>query len=258
MDKRIRSPNYPAISLPEAINRVTALYRAIHTHGAPREVVAKGMGYNTLNGASATAISALHKYGLLDRSGEDTKVSERALSILHPHTPQEKAEAIRAAAVEPALFAELAERFPGAMPNEDLLRNYLLRKGFAPAATVAVIAAYRETSEMVEREGAGYDSAPTTAAQEPPAMTHLGLATHQAFQKVISNQEDGRQIGRYDFEDGGFVKIVASAEIDTEEALSMVETIVELKRKEIERRKQRIAIESSGKFDPDEPEDVMS
>jgi hypothetical protein len=45
------------------------------------------------------------------------------------------------------------------MPNEDLLRNYLLRKGFAQAATIVVIAAYRETSEMVEREGTGYDSA---------------------------------------------------------------------------------------------------
>jgi hypothetical protein len=253
MDKRIRSPNYPAISLPDAIARVTTLYRAIHTHAAPREVVAKGMGYNTLNGASATAISALHKYGLLERSDDDIKISERAFSILHPHTPQEKAEAIRAAAAEPALFAELAERFPGAMPNEDLLRNYLLRKGFAPAATTAVIAAYRDTSEMVDREGVGYDSASTTAAQEPPAMTNLGFSTHQAVQKVLSNQEDGRQIGRYDFEDGGFVKIVASAEIDTEEALNMVETIVELKRREIVRRKQRIATESSGKFDPDEP-----
>ena len=113
MDKRIRSPNYPAISLPDAVTKVTTLYRAIHTHAAPRAVVAKGMGYNTLNGASATAISALHKYGLLERIGDEIKVSERALSILHPHTPQEKADAIRAAAGEPALFAELNERFPG-------------------------------------------------------------------------------------------------------------------------------------------------
>ena len=77
-------------------------------------------------------------------------------------------------------------------------------------------------------------------------------STHHFVQKSLLIQDDVRQIGRYDFEDGGFVKIVASPEIETEEALAMVETIVELKRKEIERRKQRIAVEMSGKFDPDE------
>src|SRR5438445_9958319 len=116
MDKRHRSPNYPAISLPEAISKVTAVYQSLHTHGAPREVVAKGMGYNSLNGASATAISALHKYGLLERSGDEVKVSERALRILHPHSLTEKAQAIREAAREPQLFGELAERFPGRLP----------------------------------------------------------------------------------------------------------------------------------------------
>jgi len=252
MEKRIRSPNYPAISLPDAIGRVTALYRAIHTHAAPREVVAKGMGYNTLNGASATTISALHKYGLLERVGDEVKVSERALSILHPHTPQEKAEAIRAAAAEPALFAELAERFPGSMPNEDLLRNYLLRQGFAPAAVASVIAAYRDTSDMVAAEGQGYDSASSPATQGRPMQPPALISTHELLAKSLISQGDTRQIGQYNFEDGGFVRIVATPEIDTEEALSMVETIVDLKRKEIERRKQRIASQPSDKFDPDE------
>jgi hypothetical protein len=84
-------------------------------------------------------------------------------------------------------------------------------------------------------------------------MHSIAHATHQAVQKVITNQEDGRQIGRYDFEDGGFVKIIASQEIDTEEALSMVETIVALKRKEIERRKLRITSQPDESIDFDEP-----
>lgn len=158
MEKRIRSPNYPALSLPDAIEKVTALYRAEHTHPAPREVVAKGMGYNSLNGASASAISALQKYGLLERSGEELRVSERALRILHPHPPEERGAAIRQAALEPPLFAELNDRFPGRIPSDDLLRNYLIRNGFAPSAVTAVITAYRETSEMAEREGREHDS----------------------------------------------------------------------------------------------------
>src|SRR5438477_144269 len=110
--KRIRSPNYPALSLPDAIEKAAALYRVQHTHAAPREVAVRGMGYNTLNGASATAISALHKYGLLDRVGDEVKISDRALRILHPEPLEERSAAILEAAREPPLFGELAERFP--------------------------------------------------------------------------------------------------------------------------------------------------
>jgi hypothetical protein len=158
MEKRVRSPNYPALSLPMAIEKVAALYRAQHTHAAPREIVARSMGHNSLNGASASAISAVQKYGLLAKVGEGLKISDRALRILHPHSAGEKAEAIREAAYEPSLFAELRDRFSGRMPSEDLLKNYLIRKGFAPAALTAVIAAYRETSEMAESAGEAHDS----------------------------------------------------------------------------------------------------
>jgi hypothetical protein len=173
MDKRIRSPNYPALSLPDAIDKVTALYRAQHTHPAPREVVARGIGYNSLNGASASAISALQKYGLLERTGDEIRVSERALRILHPHPPEERGAAIREAAQEPPLFAELNERFPGRMPSDDLLRNYLIRNGFAPSAVTSVITAYRETSEMAEREGREHDS-----LREQP-QEHAGMRSSE-------------------------------------------------------------------------------
>jgi len=183
MDKRIPSPNYPALSLPDAIERVAALYRAQHTHGAPREVIARGMGYNSPNGASASAISALHKYGLLDRTGDEIKVSERALRILHPHSAEERAAAVHEAANEPPLFAELNERFAGRMPSDDLLRNYLIRNGFALEAVTSVITAYRETSEMVEREGRAHDS-PREQTRE-----HDDMAASQHRQGVARQRE---------------------------------------------------------------------
>lgn len=234
MEKRIRSPNYPALSLPDAIEKVTALYRNMHTHAGPRKVVVKGMGYNTLNGASATAISALHKYGLLERiSGDEIKVSERALRILHPHSPEERATAIREAAVEPPLFVELAERFPGRLPNEELLRNYLVRKGFAPAAASQVILTYRETSELVNRETGEHDSG-SDPTPEPNMLP--SAATPQQGQHVQKGQHVqglGRQLGRYDFEGGAFVQMLAGGNIDTETALNMIETLLKMKRDEL-------------------------
>src|SRR4051795_11196605 len=108
MESRFRSPNYPSLSLPAALERVRALYNAQHTLAVSRELVAKGMGFGTLHGASASAISAAQKYGLLTKVvGDKLKVSERAMRILHPNSEAERAEAIREAAYEPALFAEL-------------------------------------------------------------------------------------------------------------------------------------------------------
>ncbi len=245
MEKRVRSPNYPAMGLQEAINRIAGLYKVQHLHFAPREVVAKGLGYSSLNGASATAVSALLKYGLLERSGEDLRVSDRAMRILHPHNPQEKASAIREAAVSPALFAELMEKFPGQMPNDDLLRNYLIRNGFAESALGNVISAYRETSDMVSREGASYDGV-IEHDEEPIAMTHTmpqPQPTNRVLQPPMITMQstekfsEERSISRYDFEEGMYVRIVASPGLDTEEALDMVETMVALKRKELARKK---------------------
>jgi len=261
MDKRIRSPNYPALSLPEAIAKVETLYNSIHTHSAPREVAAKGMGYSSLNGASATAISALHKYGLLVREGEQIKISDRALRILIPHGKEEKADAIREAAREPTLFGELAERFPGKLPNEELLRNYLLRRGFAPAAVPAVVLAYRETSELVARQGGGHDSgsepmesppmqsansSPPTRPTQPAAFS--GEMTQRPSSSSVS-ESDEQSIVRYDFVEGGYIRIATAGGVDIEEALDVIDALLALKRKELQRKRSQRRQQSTEHFE---------
>jgi hypothetical protein len=54
-----------------------------------------------------------------------------------------------------------------------------------------------------------------------------------------------RPIGRYDYEDGSYIKIVASGDVDTETALEMVETLIALKRRELERRKTSVSPEAT-------------
>jgi hypothetical protein len=225
------------------------LYRAQHTHAAPREVVARGMGYSSLNGASATAISALHKYGLLERAGDEVKISDRMMRILHPQTATERSTALSEAARSVPLFAELDERFPGRMPNDELLRNYLVRKGFAPAAVSSVILAYRETSEMVGREATGHDSSEPQQEQAEMMTTTVPAtaeARHPAPAAVFGNvASDERPVGRYDYEDGSYVRIMARGGIDTEEALDMVETLIAMKRQELARRKTPVSTDTA-------------
>ncbi len=254
MEKRVRSPNYPAISLTEAIGRIESIYREINRHAGPREVIAKAMGFGGLNGASATVISALHKYGLLDRDGDEVRVSDRALRILHPHSDSERSAAVVEAGRAPSLFAELAEKFPGRVTNQDLLKNYLIRRGFAPSALDAVVAAYLETSEIVARESessavgqlrGGEHIATVSAASHPGPIPQERVVLSSAVQQAGTTGE--RSMGRYDFEGGAYVRIVAGGEIDTLDALDMVETLVQLKRRELERARavRRLSVETS-------------
>jgi hypothetical protein len=255
MEKRVRSPNYPGLSLPEAIQRIHSLYKAQHTHAAPREIIAKGIGYNSLNGASATAISAIGKYGFLEKSGEGFKLSERAMSIIAPHNPAEKAEALKAAAMEPKLFADLFERFPPPLPNDEVLRNYLIRAGFAPSAVSPAVLAYRETIDLVDREAPGYP----VASPAPEGGSSMDHAVAQAASKlpyqqpsfVSSNRDDTRDLGRWHFEDGTWVQILAAENVDTEQALEMAEMLIQIRRKEL--RKRKVAQDESDEADGNGP-----
>lgn len=156
---RIRSPNYPAISLPEAIERVRKIHAKEQHLAAPREVIAAHLGYGGLNGASNKAISAISKYGLLeDVNGDKVKVSPLAMSILFPGAPSEKTAAIKEAAFKPAIFSEIAGEWGGQQPSDANLRSWLIRRNFASDALDRVIQSYRDTIGLVAQEGGSYDS----------------------------------------------------------------------------------------------------
>ena len=154
---RVRSPNYPQISLPDAIKKVGQVFSRENRHPAPKEVVVKHLGYGGVNGASLGALSALLKYGLLSEKDGSYQVTDRALAILHPKDQAEKQEAVVAAARSPALFADLGDQFKGDPPSDDNLRSYLVRRGFSPSSLSNVIRSYRETIEVAGGEGEDID-----------------------------------------------------------------------------------------------------
>ncbi len=153
MATKARSPNYPAISLPKAIDLTAKLYNEAHTHKASSAVVAGALGYTGLNGASMGAISALKKYGLIEGVGDNEfKVSKDGLTIVvDPKSSTERATAILRAAFRPALFAELRVEYGDKPPkSDDFLRAFLLKKGFVQSVVEIPIRTYRETMELVE------------------------------------------------------------------------------------------------------------
>jgi hypothetical protein len=184
---RVRSPNYPTLSLPEAIDAVAKIHAAEQHLAAPKEVVAKHLGYASFHGLAARIVSAIEKYGLLeDVSGDKVKVSPLAMSILFPSTPEEKKRAISEAAFKPLLFAAIKEEWQGERPSDQNLRVYLVRKKFGSDALDRVIEVYKATMDLVTLESKGYDSANTgqndhKKQEKSPMHTSTGQHTDARF-----------------------------------------------------------------------------
>lgn len=173
---RIRSPNYPAFSLPEAISRIKIVYEKEQHLAAPKNVIAKHLGYSSISGASLKTVSAIGKYGLIEEAGNDKfRVSSLAVSILHPSNDEEKANAIREAAYKPDLFQEISAEWEGKVPSDENLKSYLLKRNFAMEAIPKVIKSYRETIDLVTRESGMYPVENGPVAQKtqekPPVQT---------------------------------------------------------------------------------------
>src|SRR5258705_12421046 len=83
---RHRSPNYPAIDLGKAVERVGELYKSAKTHFVPVSVAHERWEYKALGSVGDQAVAALKSFGLVDIEGAGDKrqlrVSEAARRIL--------------------------------------------------------------------------------------------------------------------------------------------------------------------------------
>lgn len=191
-----RSPNYPGLNIQKAIGKAEVIYRAEHTHPAPRDVIAKHLGYGSLNGSSLTVIGALNHYGLMEAAGDGLKVSDDAVTMFElPAGQAEHREALIRCAFKPQLFAELRSQFGDKLPSEANLRHALIKKGFLPGAADGVIRVFRENLEVVGALENGYDEdeesplpptqpVPSQANQPPP---HRPVEVGKSVDSIASN-----------------------------------------------------------------------
>jgi hypothetical protein len=193
---KTRSPEYPAISLKEAIERVKLVYDKDYQNRLPKHVIAEHMGYKSLSGASLPVLSALTKYGLLEGRGDETRVSDLAVALIahEPGTP-ERMQALKQASVLPELFTDLDKRFQDGKASDQAIRSYLLTSKFIPVAADAAIRAYRDTKEFVEAESAGYNGheaepeaivtpqvhTPPSKPGTPPPAPPRAMTMHEKF-----------------------------------------------------------------------------
>ena len=158
---------------------MASIHAAEQHLAAPKQVVAKHLGYTSFHGLAGRVVSAIEKYGLLEEvNGDKVKVSPIAMSILFPATPEEKQKAINEAAFKPSLFAGIRDEWQGSRPSDENLRVYLVRKKFGSDALDRVIEVYKETMDLVTPESGEYVPANTGQGsqkqEKPPMQTPAG------------------------------------------------------------------------------------
>jgi hypothetical protein len=183
--KLIRSPRYPVIGLPEAIERVRGVYRADNRNKIPKSLVAEHMGYQGLNGKSLGIIAAVSKYGLLEGGVDAMWVTPLAVNILErePDDP-ERIAAIREAAQKVDLYNEIDEQFPS-KASDSAIRSFLIAKRqFLPDSAERLIRSYRETRDLVDALSGAYDSSVSEETDVSAVAQSTALTLHQPVQLV--------------------------------------------------------------------------
>lgn len=148
---RHRSPNYPAVSLEEAVDRVAKLYLADRKAGAPLAMALKHMGFSGKHGKSMMVASALKKYGLVEDLGGRLVPTQRAVEILVlPKDDSRRLQALREAALSPEINRELFDKFQiDGFPSDETLASELVAyRGFNPAVVDNFVRDFKATMDF--------------------------------------------------------------------------------------------------------------
>lgn len=152
---RMRSPNYPAISLSQAIDLVGKLHSKNRANAVDRETAAKDLGYSGLTGRTLKLIGALAQYDLIEKSGKgNVKVSKTAVDILHGLDEETKRHALHEAGNAPALFQRIFARFEDGIPSDNAIKSYLIQEGFTDAAIGPVLKSFMDTTQYLAQSDA--------------------------------------------------------------------------------------------------------
>lgn len=169
----MRSPNYPAVGLGQAVQMAQALWNKEQRGIVLPEVAVQHWGYKGMNGPARTKLSALRKFGLVEDAGNGIRLTDRALAIIHRSSDYEKA--VEDATWAPEIFGEVAQSEVGDGSDQNLLAYLKAKKGFSEAGARQFVEAYRDTLAFSgDSHNPAYDA--KKPKQDDPQMIDLGSA----------------------------------------------------------------------------------
>lgn len=193
--KRHRSPNYPAVGLREALDRTKQFYGHDGKAGAPPEIAAKHIGFASAHGQAMSVLAALKKFGLLEDKAGRVVPTQRAVEILHlPESDQRRAEAIKAAAIAPAIYNEIIQQYASTgLPAESTLKAELVAyKGFNPNSVNDFYKAFKETLDFAGlSDFSVIEFEPEMNTQDAEILEQTPARTSQIFPKGTVRTSEG-------------------------------------------------------------------
>jgi hypothetical protein len=195
-----RGPAYPYVDLRKAVERV----QVVADKGAGRQPMPPESFYALWNiGAKSSSarqtFAALNYYGLVDyigrgneRRGKLTDLARRIVFDQREGSP-ERAAAIRQAALEPAIFRELYDRYGHITPADSVLHSYLMiERGFTKQGAEATADNYKSTFEFAglgEPDKKSGDEGETREIEEGRGDARVGDLIDFEVGGVLANAE---------------------------------------------------------------------
>ncbi|MGB0909405.1 MAG: hypothetical protein ACPGYT_03510 [Nitrospirales bacterium] len=153
---KMRSPNYPSLSLTEAIGCARILWDKEKRTVISPEVAVKALGYKSLSGVSRTKLASLRKYGLIEDSRGGITLSDLAIKILHStDASDDYMSALQEASLMPELFRELQQTH-GESSDESLKAHLMIERRFSEEGARLFTKSFRDTMTLAFPEGMGY------------------------------------------------------------------------------------------------------
>lgn len=205
-----RSPNFPAISLQDAIAKVKVLYEKDRRTSVSLKTVLTHFGFGEkLSGSTARVLSALRQFGLLDEVGGSYKVSEAAYHILSlSEASPDRLKAIQSCAKKPAIYRELLGNYLDGLPSEAAMKDYLiLEKKFNPGSVDTFLRVFRLSMEFAKIKTDGYNEVnPQSDPGGPSSELAVGEFVQWVSQGVEQFKTPKKLIGISEDGDYGFIE----------------------------------------------------
>jgi len=152
-----RSPNFPFITLEQALERAQQFYDQEKRGSAPFSSAAKHWSYSPTSSGAMQTVAALKNYGLMEDEGTGTsrklKLSNLAQRILLDKRPDsiERELYKQQAALTPTIAAEIHEKWPDSLPSEATLNHFLvLERGFNQTTAIKVSKIIQENESFTK------------------------------------------------------------------------------------------------------------
>lgn len=146
------SPPYPVIGLPEVLERGEGLVPLVGEGVVEHARIFPALGFGTANGTSKSILNTMRQYGFVELDGAGLRVNPD-VGVLYGEDQEARRRALIAFARKPEIFRILEKSVPRVLEGDQArARAFLAERGYRASAVETLLAAYRTTHDLLDRE----------------------------------------------------------------------------------------------------------